>query len=733
MSSIASRSSAGASGAGGRRGRDRARAAPAAAAGDRAARRARGAGTRVAVSGVPRAVAARAAARSASTARGSAAGSASSSWRATRSASAPSARSSRAARPCHSARSAGPSAAIDRGAQDRMGEIEPRPRREQSRPSRSRSLSARRVRRLEVRDGRRLAQRRVGVEHGHRADELARAGRQPLELPGDRARDRLRPEALESRRRLRVRCGAVGLDRRQQRVQVERVAARRGMAGRAERRAPRRPAAPRTSDSAAAGPSGRGRSATPVAAEQVVEQRRVARGLAAAHGDHRQQRQPVEPPREIAEPAQRRRIGPVRVVDAQHERALAGEVRGQPEQAVQRRVRHVVAGRGVARRRVERAQRQAGGVGRQARPLVRVAPRAHRLDQLSRDAEPVGLLERRGTRRQRAHAAGAGQLAGRRRAGWSCRCRRRPSSTRSAPTAGGGVVEPAAMAASSASRSSSCAGMRPPYAAAGAPASRGPRGKIVVATTMRRRGGSPRIAATASAREEPPWPSRSAPPTRRRPATVADAFLDTVARDPGDVAIRTRDDAPALTWQAAGRPRGGRGRRPARARRATRRHRRAADGQPAGAVGGRPRRDHVRRDDLPALHDAAAARRRVRRPRRGRPRRAWSSPRCSTCCSAPRPRRSSTSSCSTAARGRCASRSTSWRTPRRPGRPRGGGRGARARRRDDAHLHVGDHRAAEGRRAHARRRDGRACAAGRPRCRSSDVRPDHLLAARPRT
>ena len=41
----------------------------------------------------------------------------------------------------------------------------------------------------------------------------------------------------------------------------------------------------------------------------------------------------------------------------------------------------------------------------------------------------------------------------------------------------------------------------------------------------------------------------TAPLTRRITATVADAFLDTVARNPGGVAIRTRDDAPALTWQ----------------------------------------------------------------------------------------------------------------------------------------------------------------------------------------
>ena len=38
-------------------------------------------------------------------------------------------------------------------------------------------------------------------------------------------------------------------------------------------------------------------------------------------------------------------------------------------------------------------------------------------------------------------------------------------------------------------------------------------------------------------------------PVRRRPATIANAFLDTVARRPGDVALRTLDDAPALTWQ----------------------------------------------------------------------------------------------------------------------------------------------------------------------------------------
>jgi long-chain acyl-CoA synthetase len=40
-----------------------------------------------------------------------------------------------------------------------------------------------------------------------------------------------------------------------------------------------------------------------------------------------------------------------------------------------------------------------------------------------------------------------------------------------------------------------------------------------------------------------------APLTRRAPATVADAFLDTVARHPDRVALRTRDDTISLTWR----------------------------------------------------------------------------------------------------------------------------------------------------------------------------------------
>ena len=114
---------------------------------------------------------------------------------------------------------------------------------------------------------------------------------------------------------------------------------RRWPRGRPARRAARRRAAgvsrrPRVTASALSG-SGR-RTVVAEWARSSSSSGSGSGGWPARHGHHRRDRQLLDPLGEVDEEAQRRRIAPVGVVDAQHERALLGEVRAQPVEAVQR-------------------------------------------------------------------------------------------------------------------------------------------------------------------------------------------------------------------------------------------------------------------------------------------------------------------------------------------------------------------------------------------------------------
>ncbi len=112
----------------------------------------------------------------------------------------------------------------------------------------------------------------------------------------------------------------------------------------------------------------------------------------------------LQPREHIGERAQRRRVGPVQVVDREEQRLLPGQPGEQPVQPVQ----HGEAG--GARRRVERRPRrrrvrlehrrgQRGGAGEELR-------REHRLQQLPDDAERQLALELAGPRDEHARAVG---------------------------------------------------------------------------------------------------------------------------------------------------------------------------------------------------------------------------------------------------------------------------------------------------------------------------------------
>ncbi len=113
---------------------------------------------------------------------------------------------------------------------------------------------------------------------------------------------------------------------------------------------------------------------------------------ARARGDQKQHRDVADPPREVGEHLERRRVGEVRIVDDQGQPAAGGDLRRQPEDAVC----HRDAGFGVVgcvpdqelRRRPGRALEQ-----RRAPRSVRGANR--RLEQCSQHAEGEVALRRR--------------------------------------------------------------------------------------------------------------------------------------------------------------------------------------------------------------------------------------------------------------------------------------------------------------------------------------------------
>ena len=91
---------------------------------------------------------------------------------------------------------------------------------------------------------------------------------------------------------------------------------------------------------------------------------------------------PVQAPEEIGQRPQRRLVGPVQIVDAQHERLGRRDPRDQPIQAGEDRegIDHL-----AGRAHVQRRRGQRGVAGHQRRPLVAGQSPQHRLEQLAHD------------------------------------------------------------------------------------------------------------------------------------------------------------------------------------------------------------------------------------------------------------------------------------------------------------------------------------------------------------
>src|SRR5215218_8607329 len=69
--------------------------------------------------------------------------------------------------------------------------------------------------------------------------------------------------------------------------------------------------------------------------DQLLPQR-VALGIRAATGGDEQHGQALQATQQVAQELERRRVGPVSVVDGHHQRPVVGEVGGQPVQAMER-------------------------------------------------------------------------------------------------------------------------------------------------------------------------------------------------------------------------------------------------------------------------------------------------------------------------------------------------------------------------------------------------------------
>jgi hypothetical protein len=100
--------------------------------------------------------------------------------------------------------------------------------------------------------------------------------------------------------------------------------------------------------------------------------------------------QALEPVLQVRDETQRRLIAPMQVVDQQQQRSVGGDVRRDPEKAVEHAEGDVGLGAGVVGR-LEHPRRRLRGAGQPPRPVGRIDQ--HGLEQLPHDAERQLALE----------------------------------------------------------------------------------------------------------------------------------------------------------------------------------------------------------------------------------------------------------------------------------------------------------------------------------------------------
>ena len=165
-------------------------------------------------------------------------------------------------------------------------------------------------------------QRGVVAEHGGRARDRRRVAAQAADPHEHGARRRARRDRVDGRDVGRVRRDALGAQRLGQLDQQQRVPAGRVVAGARERLVAADQLGARRARSAAAGAA----LTVERIARDLADQVRVGVALERADAADHGHAQPVEPAHEVTQPAQRRLVAPLQVVD--HAAAAAPARRG---------------------------------------------------------------------------------------------------------------------------------------------------------------------------------------------------------------------------------------------------------------------------------------------------------------------------------------------------------------------------------------------------------------------
>ncbi len=255
---------------------------------------------------------------------------------------------------------------------------------------------ARGVRHLHTGDRRRVAQLAAVPEHGQ---HLRQAQCARIEVPhaGDHPpRDPLAPANQQLGRLELGQRPLIEPDRPQQLGQVERIAAARRPGRRAQRLARR--VTERGADDRAGGAFAQQRRAHDrLRLRAQRQQRRAHRGRRSGpERDEQCQRQPLQPRREVGQPAQRGLVRPVRVIDGEQQWPAGCEVGGQPVQAVQNGKRRVI-GRRLTELTEEQRPYRGGRPDEQRLALVRARVGEASLEQLPNHTERKVRLKLRPT------------------------------------------------------------------------------------------------------------------------------------------------------------------------------------------------------------------------------------------------------------------------------------------------------------------------------------------------
>ena len=242
------------------------------------------------------------------------------------------------------------------------------------------------------------------AEHGGRTRERPGVVAEPAQAREHGAAHGLRPEPLHLGGPVGRRLQAALADLAQQRAQVEGVAAARRITGVGEGVVDR-PVRHGVRELGRGGPRQRPRADDRdrvVGGQHVVLLDRPPLDPRPRADDHHG-RERVDPVSQKRDEAQRRQVRPVRVVDGDQQRPVAG----QPRREDVERVQHVVVGVAVDRRAVrdrEDGPRGSGGAPEQALTVSRRGRLQHRLEQLADHAESEIALQLGAARRERPRA-----------------------------------------------------------------------------------------------------------------------------------------------------------------------------------------------------------------------------------------------------------------------------------------------------------------------------------------